>query len=99
MCYSRPVTTIDDVVAAYEEAQKLEQAHQQAWHEYRSTIRAALEQKTCTKADISRRLDRHRGLLRQDAMTDEELAAARATELKRQRDVRATARAQKGGPE
>jgi len=75
------VTSLDDVEQAF---RAIERTRQQ----YRETLRAALADGV-TQADVSRRLDRSREILRQDAMSDEELAAVREAELDRQRARRA----------
>lgn len=76
------MTSIDDVEQAF-------RAIDQAERGYRETVRKALAEKTTTQAEISRRLGRSREMLRQDAMSEDERAAIRATELERQRARRA----------
>lgn len=81
------MTTIDDVVAAY-------QGIEEAEVNYRATLRQALAEGTVTQAELSRRLGRNRDSLRQDAMPEEERKKLREKEVERQRARR---KAAKGG--
>jgi hypothetical protein len=79
--------TVDDVVEAYEGIEK-------AWEHYRDTLRACIaegeaEGRSGRQAEISKRLNRTREMLRRDAMTDEQREALRIAEAERKR--------QKGG--
>lgn len=90
ICYARAVTTINDVIAAY---QKIGEAELN----YRATLREALTEGAVTQAEVSRKLDRNRETLRQDALPEDERTALRDKELKRQQARRAEAAARRGG--
>jgi len=73
--------SVDDVVEAFDAINK-------AWENYRATLRACIQEgeaegRSGRQAEISRRLDRTRETLRQDAMTNEERAELRRAEAKR----------------
>ena len=79
--------SVDDVVEAFEGIEK-------AWEHYRTTLRACLAEGEAEgiagrQAQISKRLDRTREMLRRDAMTYEQREALRVAEAERKR--------QKGG--
>lgn len=83
------VPDVDDVVEAFNAIDK-------AWQGYRATLRACLAEGAAEgvagrQAEISRRLDRTREMLRRDAMTDEQREALRLAEAERKR------RRKKGG--
>lgn len=69
------MTTVDDVEQAY-------QAIETAWETYRQTLRNALSNGV-PQADIARRLDRTREMLRRDAMTAEDRAELYARQRRR----------------
>jgi hypothetical protein len=75
--------SVDDVVAAWEGIEK-------AWEHYRETLRACIaegteEGRSGRQAEISRRIDRTREMLRRDAMTPEQREALRIAEMERKR--------------
>jgi hypothetical protein len=71
------MASVDDVAIAFA-------AIERAWENYRATLRAAISS-GATQAEISRRLDRTREMLRRDAMTDEQREALRLVEAERKR--------------
>jgi len=77
--------SVDDVVAAYE---AIAEATERAWENYRQTLRACIEEgetegRSGRQAEISRRIDRTREALRQDAMSAEQRDAIRQAEAAR----------------
>lgn len=78
------VTTLHDVVDAWTARNEAEQAFREAKERYRETVRAALADGVAQTA-IADALDRTRESIRQDAMTDEELAAFKAQQAERRR--------------
>lgn len=75
--------SVDDVVTAY-------RAIDDAWDNYRRTLRACLQEgadegRTGRQAELVRRINRTREMLRRDAMTDEQREALKETEKERKR--------------
>jgi hypothetical protein len=75
--------SVDDVVDAFAGIEK-------AWEYYRNTLRECLAEGSAEgvagrQAEISRRLNRTREMLRRDAMTDEQREALRLAEAERKR--------------
>lgn len=84
---------VDDVVEAFN-------AIEAAWERYRATLRACLAEGAAEgiagrQAEISRRLDRTREMLRRDAMTKEQREALRATEADRKRQTKSGRRSRR----
>lgn len=72
-----PVTTLKDVVKAWNGIAEAEQR-------YRQTLRAAIADEV-PQVEISRAINRTREMLRRDAMTDEERAEVRRADLARKK--------------
>jgi hypothetical protein len=75
--------SVDEVVEAFEGIEK-------AWEHYRATLRACLAEGEAEgiagrQAQISKRLNRTREMLRRDAMTDEQREELRKQEAERKR--------------
>jgi hypothetical protein len=75
--------SVDDVVAAWD-------AIEDAWDNYRKTLRDCIaegtdEGRSGRQAEISRRIERTREMLRRDAMTTEQREALRIAEMERKR--------------
>lgn len=75
--------SVDDVVNAFQEIDR-------AWERYRAALRACIaegaeEGRSGRQAEISRRLNRTREMLRRDAMTDDQREALRIAEMERKR--------------
>jgi hypothetical protein len=75
--------SVDEVVEAFEGIEK-------AWERYRATLRACLAEGEAEgiagrQAQISKRLNRTREMLRRDAMTDEQREELRRQEAERKR--------------
>lgn len=73
--------TEDEIVEAYEEIGR-------AKERYRRLLRAGIDHDKVNQTAIGKRIGKTREKIRQDAMTDEELAALRATERDRKRQRR-----------
>ncbi len=79
-----------DVIDAWTARTAAEQAFNEAKERYRETVRAALSDGVAQTA-IADALSRTRESIRQDAMTDEELAAFKAAQAERRRAKRKSA--------
>jgi hypothetical protein len=84
------VTTLHDVIDAWTARTEAERAFREARERYRETVRAALADGVAQTA-IAEALDRTRESIRQDAMTDEELAAFKQVQAERRRARRQSA--------